>query len=281
MPDPVTSLIVGGTQLAGGLLQAEAAGEAAGAQTAAAMAGVAEQRRQFDKVQKLLAPYVQAGTPALRGQQELIGLRGPEAQQRAISALESGAGFQAQVGAGEEAILQRAAATGGLRGGNVQAALAQFRPLMLQREIESQYGKLAGLTSLGQQSAAGVGTAGMQTGARVAGLLGEAGAAEAGGALARGQAFANVLNLPAQFLGLQYGARVGTPGFSSIFGSDRRLKRNVVQIGTRPDGLAVYEFEYIWGGGKKIGLMAQEVQAVYPDAVGEAGGYLTVDYGKV
>lgn len=281
MPDPVTSLVVGGTQLVGGLLQAEAAGEAAGAQTAAAMAGVAEQRRQFDKVQKLLAPYVQAGTPALRGQQELIGLRGPEAQQRAISALEQGAGYQAQVQAGEQALLQRASATGGLRGGNVQAALAQFRPLMLQREIESQYGKLGGLTSLGQQSAAGVGTAGMQTGARVASLLGEAGAAEAGGALARGQAFANVLNLPAQFLGLQYGARVGTPGFSGIFSSDRRLKRSVVQIGTRPDGLAVYEFEYIWGGGKKIGLMAQEVQAVYPDAVGEAGGYLTVDYGKV
>ena len=29
------------------------------------------------------------------------------------------------------------------------------------------------------------------------------------------------------------------------------------------------------------GLMAQEVQGVYPDAVGEAGGYLTVNYSKV
>lgn len=280
MPDPITALVVGGTQVVGGIMQSNAASDAAGAQTAAAEAGIAEQRRQFDLVQQLLKPYVEAGTPALQQQQALIGLQGPQAQQEAISALEQGAGFQAQVRQGEEALLQRASATGGLRGGNIQAALAQFRPQMLQREIETQYGRLGGLTSLGQQSAAGVGTAGLQTGARVAGLYGDVGAAQAGKELAQGQAFANVLNLPAQFLGMQYGAKVGTPGFGNIF-SDRRLKRNIVKIGTRPDGLGVYEFEYIWGGGRQIGLMAQEVQGVYPDAVGEAGGYLTVNYSKV
>ena len=280
MPDPITALVVGGTQVVGGIMQSNAASDAAGAQTAAAEAGIAEQRRQFDLVQQLLKPYVEAGTPALQQQQALIGLQGQEAQQQAISALEQGAGFQARVRQGEEALLQRASATGGLRGGNIQAALAQFRPQMLQQEIETQYGRLGGLTSLGQQSAAGVGTAGMQTGARVAGLYGDVGAAQAGKELAQGQAFANVLNLPAQFLGMQYGAKVGTPGFSNIF-SDRRLKRNITKIGTRPDGLGVYEFEYIWGGGRQIGLMAQEVQGVYPDAVGEAGGYLTVNYSKV
>lgn len=217
MPDPVTALVIGGTQVVGGVMQSQAAGEAAGAQTAAAQAGIEEQRRQFDLVQQLLKPYVEAGAPALQQQQALLGLRGAEAQQAAISALEQGPGFQAQVQAGEEALLQRAAATGGLRGGNIQAALAQFRPQMLQREIETQYGRLGGLTALGQQSAAGVGTAGMQTGARVSGLLGEAGAAEAGRELAQGQAFANVLNLPAQFLGMQYGARAGKPGFSGLF----------------------------------------------------------------
>lgn len=280
MPDPVTGLIVGGSQLIGGMMQSSAASDAAGAQTAAAEAGIAEQRRQFDMVQQLLKPYVEAGAPALQQQQALIGLQGQEAQQQAISALEQGAGFQARVRQGEEALLQRASATGGLRGGNIQAALAQFRPQMLQQEIETQYGRLGGLTSLGQQSAAGVGTAGMQTGARVAGLYGDVGAAQAGKELAQGQAMAGLFNLPAQFLGMQYGAKVGTPGFGGLF-SDRRLKRNIVKIGTRPDGLGVYEFEYIWGGGRQIGLMAQEVQGVYPDAVGEAGGYLTVNYSKV
>lgn len=280
MPDPVTALVVGGSQVVGGMIQSSAASDAAGAQTAAAEAGIAEQRRQFDMVRELLKPYVEVGAPALQQQQALIGLQGQEAQQQAISALEQGAGFQARVRQGEEALLQRASATGGLRGGNIQAALAQFRPQMLQQEIETQYGRLGGLTSLGQQSAAGVGTAGMQTGARVAGLYGDVGAAQAGKELAQGQAMAGLFNLPAQFLGMQYGAKVGTPGFGNIF-SDRRLKRNITKIGTRPDGLGVYEFEYIWGGGRQIGLMAQEVQGVYPDAVGEAGGYLTVNYSKV
>lgn len=311
MPDPVTALVVGGSQLVGGFIQSSAASDAAGAQTQAAEAGIAEQRRQFEAVQEILKPYVTAGTtalgglqpyaaagaPALEQQQAIAGLLGPEAQQAAIAAIEGGAGFQAQVRQGEEALLQRASATGGLRGGNIQAALAQFRPQMLQQEIATQYGRLGGLTSLGQTttqnlaqigqaSAAGTATAGLRTGADIAGLMGQQGAARAGAELAQGQAFANVLNLPAQFLGAQYGATAGkagtamTPGLGNIF-SDIRLKKNIQRIGTRSDGLGVYEFEYTWGGGRQIGLMAQEVLGIYPDAVGQSGGYLTVDYSKV
>jgi hypothetical protein len=98
--------------------------------------------------------------------------------------------------------------------------------------------------------------------------------------LGQGAAASNVLNLPGQFLGMQYGAGVANPGLQGIF-SDQRLKKNVARLGTRSDGLGVYEFEYIWGGGRHIGLMAQEVVNIYPDAIGESGGYMTVDYGKV
>jgi hypothetical protein len=79
---------------------------------------------------------------------------------------------------------------------------------------------------------------------------------------------------------MQYGSGSKTPGFGNLF-SDRRLKKNIKQISTRPDGLNVYEFDYIWGGGRQIGLMAQEVQTIYPSAVSESGGYLMVDYSKV
>jgi hypothetical protein len=96
--------------------------------------------------------------------------------------------------------------------------------------------------------------------------------------LAEGAAFSNVFNLPAQMAGMQYGAGITKPTFSF---SDQRLKKNVARLGTRSDGLGVYEFEYIWGGGRQIGLMAQEVAILYPEAVGESGGYMTVDYGKV
>ena len=305
MPDPVTASIVGGTSLLGGLVQGNSARQAAKAQTQAAQQGIEEQRRQLEESRRILQPYVGAGTEAIGGlqpyaqagvgalqqQQALIGLLGPEAQQQAIAQLEQGAGFQSQVRQGEEALLQRASATGGLRGGNVQAALAQFRPQMLQQEIEAQYGRLGGMTALGQTttqniaqlgqaSAAGQSAAGLQTGANIANLFGQQGAARAGARLAEGAAASKVLNLPGQFLGMQYGAGVANPGLQGIF-SDRRLKKNVARLGTRSDGLGVYEFEYIWGGGRQIGLMAQEVVNIYPDAIGESHGYMTVDYGKV
>jgi hypothetical protein len=284
MPDPVTALVVGGTQVVGGIMQADAAEDAANIQAGAAGQGISEQRRQFDALQALLKPYTEAGLPALEQQQAFLGLRGPDAERAAIERIQGGVGFQEAVRQGEEALLQRASATGGLRGGNVQAALAQFRPALLNQAIEQQYSRLGGMTTLGQQSAAGVGAAGMETGTNIANLLGQQGAALAGGELGQAKAYGQVLNMPAQFLGMQYGAgrggSAGTPGFGNLF-SDRRLKKNIKQIGTRPDGLNVYEFDYIWGGGRQVGLMAQEVKAIYPGAVSESGGYLMVDYSKV
>ena len=281
MPDPVTALVVGGTQVVGGMMQADAAEDAANIQAGAAGQGIAEQRRQFDALQALLKPYTEAGVPALEQQQAFLGLCGPEAEQAAIDRISSGAGFQESVRQGEEALLQRASATGGLRGGNIQGALAQFRPALLNQALEQQYSRLGGMTTLGQRSAAGVGAAGMETGTNVANLLSQQGAALAGGELGQAKAYGQVLNMPAQFLGMQYGAggKAGM-GFGNMF-SDRRLKKNIKQISTRPDGLNVYEFDYVWGGGRQIGLMAQEVQTIYPGAVSESGGYLMVDYSKV
>jgi len=219
MPDPITGLIVGGTTLLGGAMQADAAGDAAGIQAESSAAGIAEQRRQFDALQALLKPYVEAGTPALAAQQELLGLKGPAAQESAISGLEQSPLFQGLVQQGESAILQQASATGGLRGGNVQAALAQFRPAMLQKAIEDQYARLGGMTTLGQRSAAGVGAAGMESASDISGLLAQQGAALAGGELGQAKAWGNVLNLPAQVLGMQYGAggKMGM-GFGNLFG---------------------------------------------------------------
>jgi hypothetical protein len=187
-------------------MQASAAGEAAGIQAGAAQAGIEEQRRQFDAMRELLKPYTEAGVPALQQQQAFLGLQGPEAERAAIERIRGGETFQALAGQGEEALLQRASATGGLRGGNIQGALAQFRPQLLSSLIDQQYGRLGGLTTMGQRSAAGVGTAGMESGTNIANLLGQQGAAQAGGALGEAKAYGQLFNLPAQFLGMQMGA---------------------------------------------------------------------------
>lgn len=168
--------------------QAGAAEDAANAQVAGSQQGIAEQNRRFDAVQKLLAPYATAGTGALGAQQNLIGLGGPDAQRSAIDALKGSPEFAALTQQGEDSILANASATGGLRGGNTEAALAQFRPQLLAQLINEQYGRLGGLTSLGQNAAAGVGNAGIATGQGISSLYGQIGAAQAGSALAQGKA---------------------------------------------------------------------------------------------
>ena len=210
-------LLPAAATLIGSAISSRAAGKAAGQQAQAAEAGIEEQRRQFDRLQELLKPYVEAGTPALQAQQALLGLGGPEAQQQAVAGLESSPMFQALARQGEEAMLQQASATGGLRGGNIQAALAQFRPQMLAQAIEEQYGRLGGMTALGQRSAAGVGGAGMESAGQIAGLLGQQGAARAGGTLGRASPFAQLFNVPMQLYGMQV-ARGQAPGFGSLFG---------------------------------------------------------------
>ena len=245
MPSAPVALIAGGASLIGSSMQSSAARSAAGtaaaaqergaeagaaAQLRAAELGIEEQRRQFDEVTKLLEPYVSSGVSALPGyapfqqagarafeqQQALSGLLGPEAQRSAISALEQGAEYQGLVRQGEEALLQRASATGGLRGGNVQAALAQFRPQMLSEAIERQLGRLGGfsatglgvtgeLAGLGQAAATRQAALGSATGTAISGLLGQQGAAQAaaaqaGGAARAGAALAGGQSPVGQFL---------------------------------------------------------------------------------
>jgi len=191
----IATAVVAGSVITGVMssnAQQDAAESAAGAQTAASEASIAEQRRQFDAVQELLKPYVTAGQGAIEGQQGLLGLAGPEAQQQAIAALEAGPQFQSMMKQGENAILQNASATGGLRGGNVQATLAQFRPQLLSQLIESQFSKLGTVSGLGQASAAGQAAAAQQTGANIGNALTQQGQAAAGAALASGQAQAQM-----------------------------------------------------------------------------------------
>jgi hypothetical protein len=211
--------------ITGPVTGAKQAGEAAerAAQTQAGMAqqGIDEQRRQFDQLVELLSPYREVGPQALAQQQSLLGLSGDQAQQEAIAQVANSPMMQALIEQKEKAILSNASATGGLRGGNTQAALAQYRPQLLATLLEDRYNKLGGLTTLGQQSAAGQASAGMQTGANVANLLGNQGAALAGGQMARGNVVRNTFGDAMQIAGVAMGAGAGGGmggGLGSLFG---------------------------------------------------------------
>lgn len=187
--------VIGG--ITGSNKQAKAAQQAGNTQAAAAERAIAEQRAARDEARGLQQPFVDAGSKALAQQMALIGLGGTTAQQDAINALLTGPEYTAALAQGEESILQNAAATGGLRGGNTQNSLARYRGDLLASTINNKYNQLGGITSLGQNAAAGVGNNGLAVAENIGGLLADQGAAIAGGQIAMGNrnaaAFNNVL----------------------------------------------------------------------------------------
>ena len=192
---PVVAAVAGGAIVAGGANRA--ASTQANAARDGAQMGVAENARQFDIVQQLLAPYIQAGNRGTGAYEGLLGLAGPQAQQQALDAIQNGPQFGTLARQGEQAILQNASATGGLRSGNTQTALAGFRSNLFGSLIDKQLAQYLPLMQGGQASAAGVGQAatsmGQQNAGMIAGAANQAGAAEAGGQLAGARALSQTI----------------------------------------------------------------------------------------
>src|SRR5208282_5649394 len=67
--------------------------------------------------------------------------------------------------------------------------------------------------------------------------------------------------------------------------SDRRCKQRIVRAGVHPLGIGLYLFDYkpdfqaTWGRGRQLGVMADEVESVLPQAVSlHPDGYKRVNY---
>ena len=88
-----------------------------------------------------------------------------------------------------------------------------------------------------------------------------------------------------------YSSSIGQYGFSSDFGaffSDARLKENIKFVKTLQNGINLYDFNYkqpldkLYGSGKKRGVLAQDVERLYPLAVTETSNKVKlVDYSKL
>jgi hypothetical protein len=69
---------------------------------------------------------------------------------------------------------------------------------------------------------------------------------------------------------------------ASCVPSDLRLKRDIIQVARLDNGLALYRYRYKSSDQVYVGVMAQEVLLVRPDAVVRgADGYLRVNYGQL
>lgn len=122
-------------------------------------------------IQKWLAPYTDAGLSAVSSARDLLGLNGAAGQQAAVSGIESSPQFLAMLKQGENSILQNASATGGLRGGNTQAALAKFSPSLLAASINDRLAQLSGVATLGANTGLGVGSQAQQAGSSNSSLI--------------------------------------------------------------------------------------------------------------
>jgi hypothetical protein len=168
---------------------------------------------------------------------------------------------------GEESVLRNASATGGLRSGSANEALANVNQQAYLGSYQNQLSGLQGMAQLPSNanniasSMAGIG----QT--QASGIMGSANSAAA-------QQQANFNNAAGA-------ANIGMSAWETF--SDERLKDNLTYLGVE-SGHRIYSWLWnakaaalgLFGAGR--GVIAQEVEAICPEAVVEHSGYKTVNY---
>lgn len=277
-----TAALIGGGLLAGGSMLASrsAAKKAAGAATTAAATEAQAQREALEYTKEREAIPQQFREASLKRLGGLYGLPGGVGTERQfISQAIKSPLYQEIMGgreAGEEAILRSAAATGGLRSGNVQEALYDYNTQLKNQALLQAYNqRLAGLTGLsGLPSAA----------PQIAQQMAEIGQTQAAGITAAGQA---------QQAGMQQGignlmglGQLGISAYGAGMFSDRRLKKNIKKIGKAND-FNIYSWDWnvvaekMGLKGETIGVMADEIYETNPEAVSIVDLFLFVDYSKL
>ena len=165
-----------------------------------------------------------------------------------FEAYKSATGYDPQAEAGSRGITANAAASGLLRSGSTGKRLMQFGNQLQQNFADSYFNKLLAQSNLGL----GIGN-----------LISGAGSTSTSS-----------------------GSGSSSPGIGGFVGgllaSDRRLKQDITKLYERPDGLSVYSYKYVDGSGPFVGVMAEEVSSLRPEALGPViNGYATVDYSKL
>lgn len=181
--------------------QKRAISRAAGYQVNSAQQGIDGTNQMYQSFQDMLNPYIQGGENAFSSLQDLIGLGGQNAQQNAISGIQDSPMFQGLQQQGENSLLQNASATGGLRGGNTQGALAQFSPQLLNQMINQRYSQYSDIASQGVGAANTLGSAGLNTAGNLSNLYNLQGSARAGREVGRSSVDANRIGSYAQTIG--------------------------------------------------------------------------------
>lgn len=136
------------------------------------------------------------GTPAVSAN---------DAQSAALASLKNSPLLASIMGSGTDAILQNAAATGGLRGGNTQDALSRLGAEAYSSVYQNQLSNLMQLAGIGQNAASGLASAGQANANAQSSLLGQMGGANATAAASPYAGLASGLTGVANAAGNYYG----------------------------------------------------------------------------
>jgi hypothetical protein len=286
------AVVVG--SVAGGYLQGQAAKDAAGQYTGQAERGLQYNREMFDKINAQNAPYRETGERGANLYNQLAdtGYLTAQPSMDDMTRLMPNYRFGLDQGMGQ--FNAQANAAGGLIGGNAIQGAQQFAQGYAQNSLADAFNQyqanrsnvvsnVNAMTNIGQQANATTATAASGATTNASNMLSSIGNAQAAGTMGQANAYAGALNNISNYAML-YGMRSGQPG------SDIRMKQNIEAIGLLPNGLTVYSWDYkpefkddeYCGHGKFVGVMAQEVEKVIPDAVTtRADGFKMVDYTKV
>jgi hypothetical protein len=122
------------------------------------------------------------------------GMTGAQQQQASIDQLQQTPLYQSLFRNGQDTLLNNAAATGGLRGGNTAHSLANFGADTLSQVIQNQLANLGGISNTGNSSAGWLGTLGQNSANAQSALLSQNGQSQAGGILGSAGIWNNAFN---------------------------------------------------------------------------------------
>lgn len=207
--------------------------------------------RAYEPIQQAfspLLPYAQQGASSLAA---LLG-----GDRSGFERYMDTTGFDVERDQGESAIGRMFGSKGLRNSGSALKGLTKFNSDLKNKYSNDYISKLLGLSQLGSNAGS---------------ALISAGGVSSSQGQSTGSSSSN--NGFGDFLGKVIGAAAA---------SDRRLKENIEKVGELANGLGVYTYNYLSQSAKRLGVMADEVAKIQPDALGPTvSGYMTVDYGKV
>ncbi len=213
--------------LLGGSAQKKASKKASAAMVDAMNRGIDTQNAFNQQTRQDYMPYTAAGAGAVDQLSELT--NGGMSADALSARVMSDPLYASLFGNGQEALLQNASATGGIRGGNTQRGLADFGADTMAKVYQQILSNLGSVANLGLGAQGQVTGVGQNTTNTVTNLLGQQGQTRAQDYLTRGGISAQMFNSAGGFLDNIMSSFLPIPGAGGITAAGTRATNDAAK----------------------------------------------------